>query len=104
MIEGISAVTLGRVIFYIADVDALYDRALAAGYQPATVPRDAEWGERFFHLMDPTATNSVSLALWSRFPFSSSSEEPPFQEAPMLRLPETDRAEACLATCPPQRK
>ncbi|MGA9301834.1 MAG: VOC family protein, partial [Bradyrhizobium sp.] len=31
----------------------LYDRALAAGYQPATVPHDAEWGERFFHLIDP---------------------------------------------------
>ena len=24
----------GRVIFYVADVDALYGRALAAGYQP----------------------------------------------------------------------
>ena len=50
MIEGVSAVTLGThempraVQFY---------RALAAGYQPATVPRDAEWGERFFHLVDP---------------------------------------------------
>jgi catechol 2,3-dioxygenase-like lactoylglutathione lyase family enzyme len=43
----------GRVIFYVADVDALYDLALAAGFQPATVPRDAEWGERFFHLTDP---------------------------------------------------
>jgi catechol 2,3-dioxygenase-like lactoylglutathione lyase family enzyme len=43
----------GRVIFYVADVDALYDRALAAGYQPTTAPRDAEWGERFFHLIDP---------------------------------------------------
>ena len=36
-----------------ANVDALYDRALAAGYQPATVPHDAAWGERFFHLIDP---------------------------------------------------
>jgi uncharacterized glyoxalase superfamily protein PhnB len=43
----------GRVILYVADVDALYDRALAAGCQPATAPRDAEWGERFFHLIDP---------------------------------------------------
>ena len=43
----------GRVIFYVADVDALYDRALRAGYQPASVPRDAEWGERFFHVIDP---------------------------------------------------
>jgi predicted enzyme related to lactoylglutathione lyase len=43
----------GRVIFYVADVDALYDRALAAGCQPTSAPRDAEWGERFFHLIDP---------------------------------------------------
>ena len=43
----------GRIIFYVADVDTLYDRSLAAGYQPATIPRDAEWGERYFHLIDP---------------------------------------------------
>ncbi len=63
MIEGISAVTLGThempraFRFYRAlgfeVLHALYDRALAAGYLPATVPRDAEWGERFFHLNDP---------------------------------------------------
>ena len=43
----------GRVIFYVSDVDALHQRALAAGYRPTTSPRDAEWGERFFHLDDP---------------------------------------------------
>ena len=43
----------GRVIFHVADVDELYDRARAAGCQPAAAPRDAEWGERFFHLVDP---------------------------------------------------
>jgi catechol 2,3-dioxygenase-like lactoylglutathione lyase family enzyme len=43
----------GRLIFYVADVDALYARALAAGYEPAAVPHDAEWGERCFHLIDP---------------------------------------------------
>jgi catechol 2,3-dioxygenase-like lactoylglutathione lyase family enzyme len=43
----------GRVIFYVSDVDALHQRALAAGYPPTTSPRDAEWGERFFHLTDP---------------------------------------------------
>lgn len=43
----------GRVIFYVDDVDALHDRALAAGLQPSTQPRDAEWGERYFHLGDP---------------------------------------------------
>jgi uncharacterized glyoxalase superfamily protein PhnB len=43
----------GRLIFYESDVDALYSRLVAAGCQPDTAPRDAEWGERFFHLTDP---------------------------------------------------
>jgi uncharacterized glyoxalase superfamily protein PhnB len=42
----------GRIILYVTDVDALYDRALSAGWQPSTAPRDAEWGERYFHLTD----------------------------------------------------
>ena len=41
------------MIFYDSDVDALYWRVIAAGYRPDTAPRDAEWGERFFHLTDP---------------------------------------------------
>lgn len=43
----------GRVIFYVADVDAFYSQALAAGFRPEAPPRDAEWGERYFHLTDP---------------------------------------------------
>ena len=43
----------GRVIFYVSDVDALYQCALAAGFRPSTSPRNAEWGERFFHIDDP---------------------------------------------------
>ena len=43
----------GRVIFYVADVDALHARFVAAGYPPDTPPRDAQWGERFFHVTDP---------------------------------------------------
>jgi uncharacterized glyoxalase superfamily protein PhnB len=43
----------GRVIFYDSDVDALYARAVAAGFRPEAAPRDAPWGERFFHLTDP---------------------------------------------------
>jgi catechol 2,3-dioxygenase-like lactoylglutathione lyase family enzyme len=43
----------GRVIFYVPDVDALYRQALAAGLQPQAAPRDATWGERYFHLSDP---------------------------------------------------
>ena len=43
----------GRAIFYDSDVDGLYARVVAAGLKPETAPRDAEWGERFFHLLDP---------------------------------------------------
>jgi catechol 2,3-dioxygenase-like lactoylglutathione lyase family enzyme len=58
----------GRVIFYVADVDALYDRALAAGYQPATAPRaSSTW-------LTPTVTNSVSLGPCPRSPSNSRPE------------------------------
>ena len=43
----------GRVIFYVSDVDAMHRRALDAGLKPDTSPRDAEWGERYFHITDP---------------------------------------------------
>lgn len=43
----------GRVIFWVADVDGMYERALARGYAPEMAPSDAPWGERFFHLRDP---------------------------------------------------
>lgn len=43
----------GRTIFHVSDVDTMYARVLAAGYQPDTEPRDAPWGERYFHLIDP---------------------------------------------------
>jgi len=43
----------GRAIFYDPELDALHARLLAAGVRPDTAPRDAEWGERFFHITDP---------------------------------------------------
>ena len=43
----------GRVIIHVDDVDALHARARAAGLAPEASPRDAEWGERYFHLTDP---------------------------------------------------
>ncbi len=45
--------TWGRVVFWVGDVDAIYDRARAAGLRPATAPADASWGERYFHIADP---------------------------------------------------
>ena len=43
----------GRVIFHVSDVDEMYERVRAAGFSPHAPPRDAPWGERFFHLTDP---------------------------------------------------
>src|SRR5689334_18323483 len=43
----------GRAIFHVSDVDALHAHIVASGYRPDTMPRDAAWGERFFHLTDP---------------------------------------------------
>ena len=43
----------GRVIIYESDVDGLHARLVAAGHPPDTVPRDAPWGEHFFHVTDP---------------------------------------------------
>jgi len=43
----------GRVIFHVADVDAVHARACSAGMNPQFAPRDARWGERYFHIVDP---------------------------------------------------
>ncbi len=43
----------GRVIFYVSDVDVFYNRATEAGLPPRFPPRNAKWGERYFHLSDP---------------------------------------------------
>ena len=43
----------GRSIFYVRDVDEVYRTAVAAGFAPEFAPRDARWGERYFHLRDP---------------------------------------------------
>src|SRR5258705_5912884 len=43
----------GRVIFYASDVDALHQRALAAGYRPSTLPRQGQLGARPFSIAWP---------------------------------------------------
>ena len=43
----------GRVIFHVSDVDEVHAKAISAGYFPEGPPRDAEWGERYFHITDP---------------------------------------------------
>lgn len=43
----------GRFILYVSDVDVMYEHALAKGLRPEFAPRDAPWGERYFHIKDP---------------------------------------------------
>lgn len=43
----------GRVIFWVDDVDAMYERVRGIGAEPEAAPLDAPWGERFFHVRDP---------------------------------------------------
>jgi catechol 2,3-dioxygenase-like lactoylglutathione lyase family enzyme len=43
----------GRIIFQVGDVDAFYQEILDRGFKPEAPPRDAEWGERYFQLIDP---------------------------------------------------
>lgn len=64
----------GRLIFYHPDVDALYARLVAAGCRPEAAPRDAQWGERYFHVSDPDG-HELSFA----WPLS---RDPPAKGAP----------------------
>jgi len=51
----------GRAIFYVSDVDAMFERVRARGYRPEFAPRDAPWGERYFHVRDPDG-HEISFA------------------------------------------
>lgn len=51
----------GRFIVHVDDVDAMHERALAAGLTPSMPPSDAPWGERYFHIDDPDG-HEVSFA------------------------------------------
>jgi catechol 2,3-dioxygenase-like lactoylglutathione lyase family enzyme len=42
----------GRLIFQVADVDAFWGHLKEKGFDPE-IPRDASWGERYFHMLDP---------------------------------------------------
>ncbi len=42
----------GRVIFYVSDVDRFWMYLREKGFNPER-PKDASWGERYFHMLDP---------------------------------------------------
>jgi catechol 2,3-dioxygenase-like lactoylglutathione lyase family enzyme len=50
--QGHSVPGWGRMIFYLADVDAFWEFLRGEGLQPES-PRDASSGERYFHVPDP---------------------------------------------------
>ena len=48
----------GRIIFYVEDVDKFFiymqnDETISVLGKLESKPQDAEWGERFFHVLDP---------------------------------------------------
>jgi len=51
----------GRVIFYVNDVDVIFEKMIAQGIKTDTTTRDAEWGERYFHVTDPDG-HEISFA------------------------------------------
>ena len=50
--QGEAPTRWGRLIFYVTDVDALWNHLKDRGFDPE-IPRDASWGERYFHMPDP---------------------------------------------------
>jgi catechol 2,3-dioxygenase-like lactoylglutathione lyase family enzyme len=50
--QGEAGTRWGRLIFYVTDVDAFWSHLKERGFDPE-IPRDAPWGERYFHMPDP---------------------------------------------------
>jgi catechol 2,3-dioxygenase-like lactoylglutathione lyase family enzyme len=50
--QGRSVTQWGRLIFYVPDVDQFWRYLQDKGFDPES-PRDASWGERYFHMHDP---------------------------------------------------
>jgi catechol 2,3-dioxygenase-like lactoylglutathione lyase family enzyme len=50
--QGHSVPDWRRMIFYVAEVDAFWEYLRRKGFNPES-PRDASWGERYFHMSDP---------------------------------------------------
>ena len=50
--QGDASTDWGRLIFHVADVDACWRLLTDLGFAPEK-PRNASWGERYFHMRDP---------------------------------------------------
>ena len=68
----------GRVIFYVADVDALYDRALARETNQSARPAMPNGVSASSTSITPTVTNSVSLTFAPGFRSIAARRDLPF--------------------------
>jgi catechol 2,3-dioxygenase-like lactoylglutathione lyase family enzyme len=50
--QGDTVSRWGRLIFHVTDVDAFWMHLKERGFNPE-IPRNASWGERYFHMLDP---------------------------------------------------
>jgi catechol 2,3-dioxygenase-like lactoylglutathione lyase family enzyme len=50
--EGDGVSRWGRIIFHVTDVDSFWTLLKKEGFDPE-LPRDASWGEHYFHVLDP---------------------------------------------------
>jgi catechol 2,3-dioxygenase-like lactoylglutathione lyase family enzyme len=50
--QGDTVSRWGRLIFHVTDVDGFWTYLKERGFNPE-IPRDASWGERYFHMFDP---------------------------------------------------
>ena len=60
-------VAVGPSIFHVADVDAFWTHLKEEGFDPER-PRDASWGERYFHVLDPDGHELSFARPFSRCP------------------------------------
>ena len=93
----------GRIILRIEGVDSFYQGLKDRGVEPEGQPRDAEWGERYFHINDPDGHElSFAELLPGKIPRShdfpewtgsldQDSAKKRLQEARVARLSTSDR-------------
>ena len=56
--QGDQVTRWGCLIFYVTDVDALWNHLRDRGFDPE-IPRDTTWGERYFHVPDSGRPRAV---------------------------------------------
>jgi len=59
-LSGSTVTEWGRVVLHCTDVDRMHARLKSLGYA-FPQPKDAPWGERFFHIKDPDG-HELSIA------------------------------------------